>query len=134
MVVRSHAMQAFLREKKLDGKNTAKREPEVQVKSLDEAIGRFKLSSWSRKSSKKASSAAKNETIPKQATNDSIAKISMKRPKDLHPMPSPVRVTLRSFELAVLTKQTAIHPWTTGSFWNLANRPYTSDTKSAFTL
>lgn len=93
LVVRSHAMQAFLREKKLDGRTPIKKEPEVQVKSLGDAIGRFKLASWSRKSSKKASSTAKDERTPKQAENN-VAKTSTRQPRTLEPVPSPVRTTM----------------------------------------
>jgi hypothetical protein len=82
-------MQAFLREKKSDGKSATKKEPEVQVKSLDDAIGRFKLSSWSRKSSKKAIT-TKNEKTLKQDGRENIAKISPRRPRAWEPIPSPV--------------------------------------------
>jgi len=89
LVVRSHAMQAFLREKKSDGKSTTKKEPEVQVKSLDDAIGRFKLSSWSRKSSKKATT-TKDEKTLKQDRRENVAKISPRWSRTLEPIPSPV--------------------------------------------
>jgi hypothetical protein len=97
LVVRSHAMQAFLREKKSDGKGSTKKEHEVQVKSLDDAIGRFKLSSWSRKSSKKVTT-TKDEKTLKQGRNDNIAKVSSRWPRTLEPVPSPVRATTRFFE------------------------------------
>lgn len=61
LVVRSHAMQAFLREKKNDGSVPRKREPHSQVKKLDDALGRFKLASWSRKSTKKAPAVAEGK-------------------------------------------------------------------------
>jgi hypothetical protein len=134
MVVRSHAMQAFLREKKSDGKTSDKKVPEIQVKSLDDAIGRFKLASWSRKGSKKASSIAKSEKALKQDGRDSIAKTSTRRPSNLEPVPSPVRATLRFFELVELTKDTAICAGTTRSLWNNTNRSYTSNTESTLTL
>jgi hypothetical protein len=134
LVVRSHAMQAFLREKKLDGKASTKKEPDVQVKSLDEAIGRFKLASWSRKSSKKTSSAAKNESTPKQVGSDNVAKASAGRPRALEPIPSPVRATSRYYGLVLLTKYTAICAWTTRPFWNHTNRSHASNTEPTSTL
>lgn len=76
LVVRSHAMQAFLREKKSDGKIITKREPEVTMKSLEESIGRFKLASWSRKSSKKGLSITKDEKSAENKSNNSGAKSS----------------------------------------------------------
>jgi hypothetical protein len=97
LMVRSHAMQAFLREKKSDGKGSTRKETEVQGKSLDDAIGRFKLSSWSRKSSKKATT-TKDEKTLKQGRNDNIAKVSSRWPRTLEPVPSPVRATTRFFE------------------------------------
>lgn len=134
MMVRSHAMQAFLLEKRSDGKSSTKKEPEVQVKSLDDAIGRFKLSSWSRKSSKKTLSTAKDEKAPKQGGSDNIAKSLTRRSRTLEPEPSPVRAILRFCALVELTKNTAIYAWTTRPFWNNTNRSYSSNTKSTFTL
>jgi hypothetical protein len=79
-------MQAFLREKNSDVKGATKKEPEVTAKSLDESIGRFKLASWSRKSSKKPSSAAKEEEDgSKNGTN-----AFTKNPMNVARMPSPV--------------------------------------------
>jgi hypothetical protein len=54
-------MQAFLREKKSDGRLPPKKEPDSQVKKLDDALGRFKLASWSRKSTRKAPALAKGK-------------------------------------------------------------------------
>lgn len=96
LVVRSHAMQAFLREKKSDGMGSTKKESEVQVQSLDDAIGKFKLSSWSRKSSKKAVT-TKDEKALKRGGSDNIAKISSRRPRTLEPVPSPVRANYAIF-------------------------------------
>jgi hypothetical protein len=95
LMVRSHAMQAFLREKKLDGKTPTRKEPEVTVQSLDESIGRFKLASWSRKSSKKTSFATKDEGPSKKEGNNNGAKDSKGRPKTVAQLSSPVRESLQ---------------------------------------
>lgn len=88
LVVRSHAMQAFLREKKNDGRMPRKKEPDSQVKKLDEALGRFKLASWSRKSTKKAPAVAKGKKSPDRG-NDHQTKES-EVPKSVDMVLSPV--------------------------------------------
>ncbi len=54
-------MQAFLREKSGEGITMKRLAADVSTKTLDDAKGRFKLASWSRKSSKEGSSMTKRE-------------------------------------------------------------------------
>jgi hypothetical protein len=53
-VVRSHAMQAFLQEKKGEVKSRAKPNADLEDKNIGDLKGRFKLATWSRKSTKKS--------------------------------------------------------------------------------
>jgi hypothetical protein len=50
-------MQSFLREKRAAGSVPTRREPKASLKGVDEGAGKFKLASWSRKSSQKLSPA-----------------------------------------------------------------------------
>ena len=61
--IRSHAMQSFLQAKKNPKpvKSSTKHEPLAEVKSADQLSGKFKLSTWSRKSSKKRQPTVKEE-------------------------------------------------------------------------
>jgi hypothetical protein len=59
--IRSHAMQSFLQAKKNPTKSSSKREPLAEVKSADQLSGKFKLSTWSRKPSRRKHPAVKGE-------------------------------------------------------------------------
>jgi hypothetical protein len=90
MIVRSHAMQSFLREKRPDGSVPVRTEPKVPLKGINEGAGRFKLASWSRKSGRKLSSAASlvqtttNSASTEAGGNKGATRVSLGNPAFKH--------------------------------------------------
>jgi hypothetical protein len=94
LVVRSHAMQAFLRDKKAEAKGDTRRGPEENTTTLDDSIGRFKLTSWSRNSSKKVPPKARNQKFQRQnVINNNLTEASVAKRKPIERTPPPVRAT-----------------------------------------
>jgi hypothetical protein len=88
-IVRSHAMQSFLHKKRQDGGVPARTEPKAPLKGLDEGAGKFKLASWSRKSSRKSSPAASLVHTATESTsasetegNRGVVEIALGDPED----------------------------------------------------